>query len=82
MTREQFLDRYHRRPWEHPDLNFRSVDIDGAEFYWAVRPNLRLKMWVNSHRFTEWKPGSNVGHLSAFEYWQDSLQTYDEFLIL
>jgi len=79
MTREEFLDRYHRRPWEHPDLNFRSVDIDGAEFYWAVRPKQSFSMWVNAHRFTDWRRGSDVGRLSAVQYWEDSLQSKDEF---
>jgi len=76
------LQDYHRRPWEHPDLNFRSVDIDGAEFYWAVRPNLRPKMWTSAQRFTDWRRGTDLGRLSAVKYWEDSLQSYDEYLQL
>jgi len=82
MTREEFLDRYHRREWLYPDLNYRTIDIDGAEFYWAVRPRLRQTLWVRGGQFADWRRGTDLGRLSAVKYWENSLQSKDEFLNL
>ncbi len=76
------LQDYQRREWLFDNYDYRAVDQDGMEAYYELRPNLSQKMWVSSKKFTEWKTGNNISRKDASAFWEDSLQSRDQFLNL
>jgi hypothetical protein len=70
------------RPWEHPELPYRALDQDGADYYYADEPYTSIGVW----RTTDWQyRGSNATVKQAqmewaAENWKNSLQTWAEYL--
>jgi hypothetical protein len=78
MTREQ----YQQREWEYPLLKWRTMDIDGREFYFSNEPIKEQMMWVHRTAYDKSKPGKFVYGNVSIRFWAGSLQTYDQWLNL
>ncbi len=81
-------DKIMQRPWIHIGYHWRAVDKDGGDYYYLHKPE--------KHDEYEWRNNAeqlyaecnwpirfvSTIQLECIEDWEDTLQSYDEYLQL
>ena len=74
------------RPWKYPDRYYRCITGDGLDKYFPTMPirNVVKKQWKQvglfMHGRNEITHIHNINYEWAFDNWDRSLQSYDDYL--
>lgn len=78
MTKEEYL----KSPWWHEDFDLRTVDIDGEVIYRKTKPELSPdddNILDSGYWIHKTKSGQFFGMSAVADFWQNSLQTKEEW---